>query len=356
MAFVRPTLTTLINRACTTINTYVSNANAFVRESVFNVFAKIIAALHLDLYAYQDELVRNFFISTADINGLTARGGDIGVYRKKASYATGDILIAGTPATPVPRGTAFSAPDAAIYKTTEDVVVGADGNVLARIMATNTGTTGNQAPGTKFALVNPIVGVNSTAAATENGIVGGADIEGVEEYRARLLLALRREAGAGDTVYYENAALSQPGVTRARAYRTYAGPGTVGVTFMMDNTYDDGIPQAGDIDAMQKYLESIMPADLNDLVVFAPTPVVIDIKINNLNPDTVALREDINNALVQQFRNYDFGESVFRSQVEATIGAVPGEISHTLTMPANDTAVSEYSIAILGSITYGVTK
>lgn len=356
MPFVRPTLTSLINRACTTINTYVTNANAFIRESVFNVWAKIIAALHLDLYAYQDELVRNFFISSADINGLNARGGDIGVYRKKASYAAGDILITGTPATPVPRGTAFSAPDDAVYKTTDAAVIGADGTVLVRIMATTTGAAGNQAPNTEFALVNPIIGVNATATATQNGIVGGADIEGVEEYRARLLLALRREAGAGDTVYYENAALSQPGVTRARAFRTYAGPGTVGVTFMMDNTYDDGIPQPGDIAAMQEYLESIMPADLNDLVVFAPNPVVINIGINNLNPDTVALREDINNALAEQFRAYDFGESVFRSQIEATIGAAPGEISHTLIMPTGDTAVSEYSIAILGKITYGVTE
>lgn len=355
MPFVRPTLTSLVNRACATINTYVSNANAFIRESVFNVWAKIIAALHLDLYAYQDELARNFFISTADINGLTARGGDIGVYRKKASYAAGDILISGTPATPVPRGTSFSAPDDAVYKTTEDVVISTNGTILARIMATNTGTSGNQAPNTEFALVNPIVGVNSTATAGENGIVGGADIEGVEEYRARLLLALRSVAGAGDVVYYENAALSQPGVTRARAFRTYAGPGTVGVTFMMDNTYADGIPTAGDVAAMQEYLESIMPADLNDLVVFAPTPVVVNITINDLNPDNISLRGDINNALAAQFRAYDFGESVFRSQIEATIGSVPGEISHTLAVPTGDTAVSEYSIAILGTITYGVT-
>ncbi len=355
MPFVRPTLTSLINRACTTINTYVTGANAFVRESVFNVFAKIIAALHLDLYAYQDELVRNFFISTADINGLNTRGADMGVYRKKASYAAGNILITGTPATLVPRGTAFSAPDDAIYKTTDDVVVGTGGTVTVQIMATTTGTAGNQAPHTEFALVNPIVGVNGTAVTNENGIIGGADIEGVEEYRARLLLALRREAGAGDTIYYENAALSQPGVTRARAFRTYAGPGTVGVTFMMDNTYDDGIPQPGDVAAMQNYLESIMPADLNDLVVFAPSPVVVDIEINNLNPDTTALREDINNALAAQFRAYDFGESVFRSQIEATIGAAPSEISHKLAAPINDTAVSEYSIAVLGTITYGVT-
>lgn len=355
MPFVRPTLTSLVNRACATINTYVSNANAFIRESVFNVWAKIIAALHLDLYAYQDELARNFFISTADINGLTARGGDIGVYRKKASYASGNISINGTPATPVPRGTKFSAPDEAVYETTADTVIGANGVALVKIIATTTGADGNQDAYTEFSLVNPIVGVDTTAVAGENGIVGGADIEGVEEYRARLLLALRSVAGAGDVVYYENAALSQPGVTRARAFRTYAGPGTVGVTFMMDNTYADGIPTAGDVAAMQEYLESIMPADLNDLVVFAPTPVVVNITINDLNPDNISLRGDINNALAAQFRAYDFGESVFRSQIEATIGSVPGEISHTLAVPTGDTAVSEYSIAILGTITYGVT-
>lgn len=355
MAFTRPTLTELINRICTQINTRVEHANAFIKQSVFNVLAKIIAALHLDLYVYLDQLAKNFFITTADINGLIARGSDIGVFRKKASFATGNIIVSGTPATNIPAGTAYTNVAEQQYKTTADAVIGVGGNVSVPIQAVNTGTDGNAAGQSEFTLVNPIVGINNTAHADEFGITGGADIEGVEEYRARLLLALRNEVGAGDTAFYENAALSRPGVTRARAFRTYAGPGTVGVTFMMGDTYPDGIPHAGDIQDMQEYLESIMPADLNDLIVFAPIPTVVDIHINNLTPDTAAMRTAINNQLVALFHEYNFGETVYRSQIETVIGSTPGEISHVLAEPTVDTPVSPYGIAVLGTITYGVT-
>ena len=356
MAFTRPTLTELINRICTQINTHVEHANAFIKQSVFNVWAKIIAALHLDLYVYLDQMAKNFFITTADINGLMARGADISVFRKKASFAAGNIIVRGTAATNIPMGTVYTNAAEQQYKTTADMVIGAEGEVSVPIQAINAGTDGNAAPESEFTLVNPIVGVQTVATADEFGITGGTNIEGVEEYRARLLLALRNEVGAGDTAFYENAALSRPGVTRARAFRTYAGPGTVGVTFMMDDTYSDGIPQAGDIQDMQEYLESIMPADLNELIVFAPVPTTIDIAINDLTPDTMAMRTAINNELVVLFRGYDFGQTVYRGQIETAIGSTPGEISHVLANPTVDTQVSPYGIAVLGTITYGVTE
>lgn len=356
MAFTRPTLTGLINRVCTQINTYVENANAFIKQSVFNVWAKIIAALHLDLYVYLDQLAKNFFITTADINGLIARGSDIGVYRKKASFATGNIIVTGTPATNIPMGTIYTNIAEQQYKTISDAVVGADGTVTVPIQATAAGTDGNAAPESEFTLVNPIVGILTMATADESGITGGANIEGVEEYRARLLLALRNEVGAGDTLFYENAALSRPGVTRARAFRTFAGPGTVGVTFMMDDTYADGIPRAGDVADMQEYLSSIMPADLNELIVFAPQTTIINIVINDLTPDNTSLRDAINTSLIALFRDYNFGETVYRAQIETAIGSTPGEISHVLAAPLVDTTISPYGIAVLGTITYGVTE
>lgn len=356
MAFTRPTLTDLITRVCTNINTYVEHANAFIKQSVFNVLAKIIAALHLDLYVYLDEMAKNFFITTADINGLMARGSDIGVFRKKASFATGNIIVNGTPGTNIPFGTLYSTVSEQQYKTTADAVVGINGTVTVPVQATSTGLNGNADPNTEFTLVNPVAGLLSSATVDNDGITGGAETEETESYRARLLLVLRSEAGAGDTVFYENAALSRPGVTRARAYRTYAGPGTVGVTFLMENTYPDGIPHSGDVAAMKEYLESIMPADLNDIIVFAPEPTVIDITIDNLVPDTTQLRNAINSSLIALFHGYDFGETVYRGQIETAIGSTTGEISHILAQPVADTTVPVNGIAVLGTITYGVTE
>lgn len=353
MAFTRPTLTELINRVCVNINTYVDHANAFVKQTVFNVFAKIISALHLDLYVYLDQIQKNFFVTTADINGLIQRGSDIGVFRKKASFATGNIIVNGTMGTLIPLGTTYSTASEQQYKTTADAVIGSNGTVTVPIQATSTGINGNADGGTEFTLVNPIVGLSSTAVADSLGISGGTDIEETESYRNRILLAMRRVAGAGDTVFYENAALSRPGVTRAKAFRTYAGAGTVGVAFMMDNTYSDGIPHAGDIADMKEYLESIMPADLNEIIVFAPTPTIINITINSLTPDTTEMRSAINNSLAALFHEYDFGATVYRGQIETAIGSTPGEISHVLAAPNVDTEIPVNGIALLGTITYG---
>lgn len=354
MPFVRPTLPNLVNRIITAINDKVKGANAYIKQSFFNVMAKIVAALHLDLYAYQDQLARNFFITTADLDGLIKRGGDIGVNRKLASFAQGNIIIRGDTGIQIPKGTYFTTQSKQQYQTQIDAIVGASGSVLVPIIATSVGPNGNQTALAEFTLVNPIIGILSLATADANGITGGADIEGVEEYRARILKFLKDPPGSGDPAFYENAALARPGVTRAKCFRTYSGAGTVGITFMMDNTYPNGIPADGDIAMMQAYLESIMPADVNQMVVFAPTPTVVNIQINNMNPDTPTMRANMVNGLSALFKSYEFGETVYKSQIEEAITSIPEEISHSLVLPENDVQIPTTGIAVLGTITYGV--
>ena len=68
-----------------------------------------------------------------------------------------------------------------------------------------------------------------------------------------------------------------------------------------------------------------------------------------------AYEEDRYRQALNKINEYNFGETVYRSQIETVIGSTPGEISHVLAEPTVDTPVSPYGIAVLGTITYGVT-
>ena len=357
MALNVPTFSQLLNRIGSAINSNVTGATAFVSRSIFNVWAKIIAALQLDIYSYISALVTDYFISTASLEGLIRRGTELGVPRKLATYASGQVVFNGTTGIFIPAGTALNMPNGQTYTTLSDALVNSAGQAYADVQADNTGTAGNAAGNSEISLVSPINGIVSAASVGPNGLTGGADIETTEEYRARLLKFIQDQPGAGDPTFYENAALTRPGVTRAKCFRIYNGPGTVGLSFMMDNTYPNGIPSPGDVAAMQSFLESIMPADVAELIVFAPVAHTVDIEISDLFPDNITIRNNITDALTIGFRtNYNWGDTVYVSQISGIISAIPNEIRHDLTQPISDILVPFDEIAVLGEITFVATK
>jgi len=352
MAFATPTFAELLNRAGTTINTYVSGARAFAARSVFNVWAKIFAAAHLDIYSKMSADVLDFFTKTASRAGLIRRADDYGFRPKDPSFAQGIVIFTGSVGAFIPAGTELKLASGALYRTTHVASIPAALAVDVSVKAASTGSSGNAAGGMSINLVSPLSGVVSVATIGPNGIVGGADQETTEEFRARFRKFLASPSGAGDPEYYENLALSQPGVTRAKCIRRYAGNSTFGLMFMMDNSYPDGIPHPGDIAAMQAFMDDHAAA--GDIAfVFAPTARAIDVVIKNLVPDTPNLRANIQDALYAFIRDsYSFGDMVRLSQISETIGAVPGEESHDLLAPTTNIQVGAHEIAVLGTITF----
>ena len=110
--------------------------------------------------------------------------------RKAATYATGEITITGTPATEIPKGSAFSTASingepAVEFITTETVTIEAGGTVKAEVQAVEAGTIGNVSAGTIILKANQITGISDVT--NEEDITGGTEEESTESLQSRIM-------------------------------------------------------------------------------------------------------------------------------------------------------------------------
>jgi uncharacterized phage protein gp47/JayE len=357
-AFARPTLKELRERAIAEINAKIPGADANLRNSVLSVIVSILAGMTTELYGYIDFLAAQVFVDTAEAEYLDGLGAVWGVHRKLAAFATGEITATSSVDAVIPVGTRYRRKDQAgtAYITTESAVLLASAPVGVRVKAEKVGSAGNTDGGQKLSLLSPIAGVTADAVITAVGLTGGADRERDELYRERIIYRIQEPPRGGSKSDYERWALEVPGVTRAWCYPLETGAGTVGVRFMMDDTYPDGIPQQADLDAVHAYItdEDRKPVTAQ-LAVSAPIPQAVDITISELSPNTPEARAAIESELKYLFYRTAYpGSTVYVSQIWEAI-AVAGGIGHfKLLSPTVDDTMPTGVIPVLGVITYAV--
>lgn len=173
------------------------------------------------------------------------------------------------------------------------------GSISVGVTCAVSGTSGNLATGSTLTLQTPIAGVTSAGTVAKPGLTGGTAAETTEEYRARVVARIQTPPAGGNDNDYITWAKEVDGVTRAWVVRGTAGTGEVLVLFVMDSTYDNGIPvgdgapgYSGDLLAVYTYLYAQAPAPVV-LYVAGPTPVAINYVIHGLDPDTSAVRTAI---------------------------------------------------------------
>ena len=188
------------------------------------------------------------------------------------------------------------------------------------------------------------------------GVVGGSDAESVESYRQRVLYKKRNPPAVGAPSDYIRWATDYPGVTRAWVSRAQFGPGTVGIYFMMDQSYSNGIPTGADVANLTAYLNGLAPSDAS-LTVLAPRPQVIPVAIAGLRPYTASVRTAISNELTGMFQRRSAVDPLnpltfYRSWIDEAISRATGEDAHDLNLPNADVIIAPASVAVLGAITY----
>ncbi|MFV3561760.1 baseplate J/gp47 family protein, partial [Mycobacterium tuberculosis] len=104
--------------------------------------------------------------------------------------------------------------DGLAFATTAEVTLGAGGSATVPIACVVTGAAGNSPVGTTFSLTSGVVGIAS-AATTITAISGGAEVEGDNSLRSRMLLAYANPPQGGSASDYRQWSLAVPGVTRA---------------------------------------------------------------------------------------------------------------------------------------------
>lgn len=347
MSFNRPTLSGIITRIRGDIDSRLSGADSKLPASVLDVLARTYGGAANGLYGYLDWIARQILPDTADAEVLARHAAMWGLPRKGAVGSTGTVEVTGPLNTVIPAGTELVRDDDVEFRTTAAITLGGAPTAVP-VEEVVGGPAGDTAAGTALRFVAPIAGVNAIAPVLAPGITGGAAEEDDEALRARLLTRIRTPPTGGSKGDYERWALEVAEVTRAWVFPNWMGAGTVGVTFVLDGR-PDILPVAGDIDLVQAHIDERRPVTA-DLVVFAPEPFPIDLRIR-LVPDSADTRAAVLTELDDFFaRDAQPGGTIYISRMREAISIASGETWHDLQLPELDIEVAPGSLPVLGEV------
>jgi uncharacterized phage protein gp47/JayE len=350
VAFSRPTLTQLIDRQAADIESRLPGADARLRRSNLGVLAKVLAGSVHGLYGALDYYSRQVIVDTADAEYLERWAAVWGVTRKVAAAASGPVTFTGLAGLVVPAATVLRRADGLEYLLAGDVTL-TGGSGTGTVSASTPGAASNAVAGQVLPFLSPVAGVSSNTTVAAGGLVGGSDAESDDSLRARLLARIKSPAQGGSANDYVTWALEVAGVTRAWVYPQELGLGTVSVRFMRDNDTPSAIPDAGEVAAVQAYIDARRPVTAVVTVV-APVAVPLNFTIQ-LTPNTVAARAAVEAELVDLVRREATpGGTLLISRIREAISLAVGESDHVLTAPAANVVRATGEISTFGVITW----
>lgn len=348
MPFERPKLPQLIDQGASEFESRLPGVLARVRNSMVGVINRVIAGALSTLYKYAEYLNDQVWPDRAAAEFLPLHGARWGKPRLPAAVATGVATFSGINGSAIALGTVVKRSDSVQYSTTAAGVIAA-GVANIAIEAVEAGQLGNAAIGTELTLTSPIAGVNAVATA-QSALAGGADVEAIEPWRARILSRIRKPPQGGADFDYAGWALDVPGVTRAWVYPKEQGAGTVVVRFVRD---DDAslIPDAGEIAAVQAAIDLVAPVTA-DVFVLAPVATPQNYTIQLL-PDSPAIRAAVQAELQALYRREAKpGGTMLITHEREAISTAAGETDHVMTVPAANQAHATGQLPTLGVITW----
>lgn len=344
----RPPLTKLIDQGAAEFESRLDGVLARARRSLVGVLNRVVAGGLSALYQYVEYLNRQVWADTCDAENLPSHGARWGKTRNPAAPATGSVTFTGITGTSVPAGTVLLRADGARFLT-DALVTLAAGTAIATVTAEAAGQAGNTPISTALQLESPIAGVNSGATAS-TALAGGADIEDVEDWRARILARMRSAPQGGSEKDYKDWALEVSGVTRVWVSPGEMGAGTVTVRFARDNDLSP-IPDAGEVAAMQAYIDERRPVTATAYVV-APIASPVNFTIQ-LTPNSPAVKAAVEAELRDVIRREgEPGGTLLITRLREAISIAAGEEDHVMTVPSANVVMGTGELPTMGVITW----
>lgn len=193
-----------------------------------------------------------------------------------------------------------------------------------------------------------------------DGVQGGQDNETNDEFRDRLLFRTRNPvANFSESAIEQQAKLIQ-GVTRVFVQSVTPSAGFVTVYFVRDND-PTIIPTPTEVITVTNSILEIKPAEVPtaNVIVSAPTPVLVDFTFTLLSPDVGTLRTAVTANLVQFFKdNAGVGDDLLKLAYDAAIfNTIDPETgltvtNFTLSDPTGDVVIAANEIGILNNVTF----
>lgn len=353
MAFTRPSLTELISRNQSDIESRLPGTDAKTRRTVVGVLARVLSGAVHGLYGYLDWASKQLMADTAEAEHLDRHAGIwLQEGRKAAVAALGSVDFTGTDGSVIPAGSLLQRSDGVVYATDAEVTIAAS-VATATVTASDAGADGNSDAGVGLSLISPIAGIQSSATVATGGLTGGADIESDDDLRARVIARIQNPPqGGSESDYLAWALAAHVDVTRAWVYGEELGAGTVVVMVATDDVVGGPIPVQSVVDAVQAYIDVRRPVTAAVTAV-APVAVPFNLTISNLSPDTSTVRSAIEAEIADLLRREAGpGGTILLSHIREAISLAADEADHVLVSPAADVTHTTGQIAMMGTITW----
>jgi uncharacterized phage protein gp47/JayE len=350
--FDRPTLGSLRQRIANDLMNKLPGADTRLRVNNLRAFSEVEAGSAHLLYGRLEWSFQQLFPDTAESEFLDRWASIWGVQRIPASAATGSATWTADPGARLLADALVQRADGVRYSVVESVSE-SGGLISAQLQAVTLGQVGNALAGTQLVLLTTFAGVSVQGIVDDPGLAGGADQQSDALLLQAVLTRIQLPPHGGAEFDYVRWALEVPGVTRAWCYPIELGPGTVTVRFMMDDVRaPTGIPTQADVDIVAAYIDPRRPVTA-DVHVVAPIPLVTDVAISQLQPDTPEIRDAIFDSLTQMLLNEASpGQPIYLSQWSTAIGITAGVERFVMDQPAVQTNPAPGEIVILGTVSY----
>ena len=360
MPFNTPTLKELAERTARAFRSNLKGSDAFLWPNNVAVSAKVMAGAVWEAFSFLAHIQRQILVHTAtDPYWIERHAAEYGLARLPATFASGRVTISGDPNVAVPAGIVLQRADGLQYEVTIGGITSGFGTVDVPVRALTAGKAGNAASGVGLAMTVPLSRLSTAAEVASGGIGAGADTESTESLRQRTWFRKKMPPHGGAAHDYVAWAREVGGVTRVFVDPVSATNGreSVGVWFLMDGTYPNGIPQASDVTAVADYIDTVRPAGAL-VEVAAPVATPVNITISGLHPDSAAVREAVRAELADlveregRVSTLTAPYTLYRSKIIEAISIATGEDHHTLTAPASDVLFSMGGVPVLGTVTF----
>lgn len=380
MPFPIPALADLVQRARSGFRTYLPGSDAWMWPNNLYASAKVIGGAAFEIFGFADYIQKQKFAITADGDNLDLHGAEFGLARRPASPADGNVIFTTTDAIAVDAGAQLARTDGVVLIAQQAGTLNGAGNLTIAVEAASGGLNTSTAANAPLSILSGVSGPSASTALVavdSSGLAGGLDIEpdgepyttDLSTYRGRILFRKRNPPFGGCPADYVQWATNVTGVTRVFVERNWNGPGTVRVFPIMDDLFAaaGGVPGAADIERVTEYLASVQPSDAL-VTVQAPAPVIVNLTVQGLNPNTAPVRNAVQAEQAAAFRRLSRvagGDTYFSSMpylaypaayalqwLWGALNDAIGEQSAVLVSPAADVVLEPGQFPVLGAISF----
>ena len=341
---------------------YLPGTDASLKQNVLRVIGKVVALLAHEYELRLKWIFRQLYLSTATSEAIIRlHAAEYRILQKPASASSGLVTGTGQAHATYPGGVRFVSAGVT-YVTTAAFTANAVGDFTANVQAESAGAATNRDAAADLLLADPALypTLPEKVSVAEGGLGGGADIETIEDLRARALKRKAEPPQGGALPDYENWALEVSGVVSAWAANFAGGFNTVGVWILFKGRLN-GIPEPADLAAVDAYIAERRLVRAR-YYTMAPVAKAVDLSIS-LSPDTAAMRTAVTAALTEFFDATrqdtrlrpglpDDPFTLPRAWISEVISGVPGETSHILNTPSGVSVFQPGELPVLGTISW----